>query len=737
MMFTELRNELSDFYKNKLPEAHAECEARCLAALNEAMPQNIPAIEMKARQYGILAETLTPVLFRSTRFFSELCINNAAESVDTPGAWTYRKMGEEYRRLGAEVLNEKRACTEYPLYSFCGEFGDEQYHFAFENRKILSVGFRGIYERTIEAMARLSDSDPRRSWYAAVSDGLLSVKRLAERFSELARSRAEIAGDEEERSHFLSIAETAQRIPWEPPKTFYEALETIVFIQEAIPALEGGGLYTAGRLDVLLKSFYDDDIKKGRITEDEAYRLICEFLLRYDLRIPHDRKGQSDSLVNVTYTLGGIDEDGNHVFNELTELFLKADREEEIIYPKLKCRYDAASPKAYLDLINETLMNGKSTMNYFNDDALIPAFRRAGISAKDAADYSVLGCWEIVIPGCSNEHCSYFSLIGILELSVHGGLSRKELPFSIRPLDDAKSFEEVVDITLANIHAVMDSRSRVVVTARKHWSEIDPHPLLSSTLDNCLASGRDVTAGGAKYNFDEIICAGLPNLIDSLLAIRDLCFEKKRYSLPEFLETVRNNWDNESVRRDALSCHFWGDESDESCALAKRLTDDIEAYAETLPALWGGRVTVGYMLFMEMYRWAKKLRATPDGRRDYDYFARGFTPSTLHKIDAVTSVINCCRHIDPTGIAADSVVTLTIPYTKIPLSVWEALVRQMASTGVGAWQINCVSREELIDAKVHPERHQSLVVRVCGYSANFTSLPEYVQDEVIARNTFR
>ncbi len=735
MEFKALRDELSSFYKNELGGLHAACAERCQNALDGNISDALPAIEQKAMQYGIIAENLTPVLYRNTDFFAEVCALGAIESPNTPGVWTYKKNLAAYRERNASVLKEKNTCGDDLLYMFCGEFGDEMYHFAFENEKILRMGFGGIYETVCARLTETNLTQEQAAWLSALQSGLLAVKRVAERFSEYAASMAKKCSDGD-KAHYERIASLAARIPWEAPETFFEAFETVAFIQSVIPALEGGGLYSVGRLDVLLYDFYRRDISSGRLTQADAYRYICEFLLLYDLRIPHDMPEQRDSLVNAVYTLGGCDEDGKPVFNELTELFLQADLEQDIIYPKIKCRFCASSPKAYLDRINKTLASGKSTLIYINDDALIPAFLRAGVNERDARGYSVLGCWEPVIPGCSNEHCAYMSLIKIFEHSVYGGLKKDELPFSVKPLAGLKSFDEVLSVTLDNIRAVMDSRARVAVTARRHWSKTDPHLLLSSTLDDCIGRGRDITDGGARYNFDEIICAGLPNVIDSLLVIKELCFEKKKYRLDELLDTVRNNWDDDTARSDALSCHFYGDESKESSSVAKLVTDSIAAHAQKLPSLWGGRVTVGYMLFMEMYWWAKGLRATPDGRRNGDYFSRGLTPSELHRISSVTAAINTCRFIDGAGIAANSVLNLTLPYTDAPPEVWEALVRQAAATGAGALQLNCATREELLDAKIHPERHKSLIVRVCGYSARFTSLPDHVQDEFLNRNIF-
>ena len=48
-------------------------------------------------------------------------------------------------------------------------------------------------------------------------------------------------------------------------------------------------------------------------------------------------------------------------------------------------------------------------------------------------------------------------------------------------------------------------------------------------------------------------------------------------------------------------------------------------------------------------------------------------------------------------------------------------------------QFNVVSRETLLDAQKHPDQYRSLVVRVAGYSALFTTLSRSLQDDIINR----
>lgn len=48
-------------------------------------------------------------------------------------------------------------------------------------------------------------------------------------------------------------------------------------------------------------------------------------------------------------------------------------------------------------------------------------------------------------------------------------------------------------------------------------------------------------------------------------------------------------------------------------------------------------------------------------------------------------------------------------------------------------QYNVVSKQTLLDAQAHPERHADLIVRVAGYSAFFTVLSRQTQNDIIAR----
>ena len=67
------------------------------------------------------------------------------------------------------------------------------------------------------------------------------------------------------------------------------------------------------------------------------------------------------------------------------------------------------------------------------------------------------------------------------------------------------------------------------------------------------------------------------------------------------------------------------------------------------------------------------------------------------------------------------------------LESFVALVRGYFDQKGSHMQFNVVSRQTLLDAQAHPEKYKSLVVRVAGYSALFTTLSKPLQDDIIRR----
>jgi formate C-acetyltransferase len=261
-------------------------------------------------------------------------------------------------------------------------------------------------------------------------------------------------------------------------------------------------------------------------------------------------------------------------------------------------------------------------------------------------------------------------------------------------------------------------------------------PIFSSSIEGCIETRRDFTEYGAKYYDEYHLLLGLPNIVDSLLAIKTLVFDEKRYTLDELLSAVRENWlGHEDIRAAAIACNGWGDGSEASSELAARFNADLYEMASRKTAPRGGRVHIGHLTYTEIRWWGEATLATPDGRRAGEVFSQGLTPSRLKKIASVNDVINSLGVLDGSMMAANSVINIILP-SGFPLDGCTAFLRAAARTGMQALQLNCTSKEELLDAQKNPEKYPDLIVRVTGFSAKFTSLSPEWQQEVLTRNFY-
>ncbi|MBO5453937.1 MAG: hypothetical protein J6A69_08265 [Clostridia bacterium] len=744
----EFREELTDFYRNKVDDMCEEFCVHCLEILDSREKENMSVYEQKALQYEVISEEFEPVIFKNSPFYYETGTISAhcdgardfRNNKRHAGGWTFWKNWRKFLEQDEELWELKKAQTEELMYLVCGPYNDVSQHFTFYYPTIIEMGLKGIYEKAQKALND-AKTEEEKQFLDAMCTGLLCLKKMSEKFALKAKKLAEAETDEKLKANYERIYKSAIRTPWEKPETFYEVLNTYAFFRTPLGALEGVGLNTFGRVDMDLYLFYKKEIENGNLTQDEAYELVVKFLLTWDLHYDHDMKmvEYADHELENTYVLGGCDKDGNEVYNEVTKMFLQATREEEIIYPKIKCRFSKNSPKEYLDEINKAVINGTTTVIHQNDDATIPALVRGGRTLEEARNYIVSGCWDLKSYGVEKADAgTYVNLLKPFEFALHklyDKMDKVNMHFEI--FDDAKTFEEIYQKVCRNCMVLFKERLRVTTLGGNIHDKVDVLPLFSSTLKNCIENKKDFTAGGAKYRDDIFMCFGLPNVVDSLLAIKELCFDKKKYTLDEMLNAVRNNWEGyEQIRTDAVKCHGWGDGSDESNNLANRFNNDLYDMLSSLKGTYGGKVHLSHLTYTEIRFWGEKTLATPDGRKNGEYFSQGLTPSRLKKIPSVTDVVNSFTAFDGSKMSGNSVVNIILPAGKTTLDICEAFLRAVSSSAIQSLQLNCTSKEELLDAQKHPEKYPSLIVRVCGFSAKFTSLSPEWQQEVISRNFY-
>ena len=587
---------------------------------------------------------------------------------------------------------------------------------------LLSLGLNGIIRKAEQALETCEDSR-KREFYSCVIRCNRALIGLGQRFAEEAESLAQAATSEEEKKHYGNIAEAAKHIPAQPPRTFYEALNLILFYRECVGSVEGLGMSTFGQLDRMLYPYYKADLAAGRITPEGAHQLFCDLLLYTRVRFIADSEYNETS---TTIQLGGCDKDGNVIYNELTDMILQAAIDTRSLNTKLNCRISKKHPDAYLKKIMAVQLANLPCVMMQNDDVLIPAKVKQGQAVEDARLYVGGGCHEIVL--ANTEVCTradtWISLPRILQETL-------------RTKQNAESFEVFYQTALEDVQAYYNKIVALKNEGESHWCEYTPMPLYSSSITGSLESGKDITEGGAKYNTTALSLVAPATFIDSLYSVKQIVFDEKKLTLPQFAQIVYDNFENNEVLRQYILKRVpkHGTNDEQLNAFSAKVLEDLSQIAGQTNAR-GGKYVPAFYPHDAYRKLGLRIGATPDGRLANQPLSRGISPSEFVETGSPLDIIHSLQQIDFTGYAESFVTEITLPNlenNEKSSQILVAIIRAFLDAEGSSLQFNLLNRDMLLAARKNPEQHKNLMVRVCGYSALYVALSEETQDEILQR----
>jgi len=730
MVYENIRKELTEYYFEELPtlvKTHRETVFGIMDAYAAEHP-DASSYALKAKMYDVIADNVNPRIFDDIPFCLELgnlmprCDGKYNRGGDHANGWLIERNMHLYEDDDPHRLKEYDELRKYFVQN--GTYADFL-HMGIPMTKVFKIGLSGILTELADTRAKCT-TGKETEFIDCAEAGIRALQKLALKLSAKAKEKG-----------FNDLAQMIARVPYEPPKTFHEGLNTLGFIRKALGSLEGYGFSSMGRPDVLLADLYENDKSRG-VTDEEMLDLVSRFLLVWDCT--NDRRVLFEVAweyeLENTLTLGGCDEDGNPIFNGVTKLFINARDTQKCMYPKMMLRFSENSPEEYLQLMSRSLTDGKSYSLFENDDITIPALVGCGTELKDARNYLVGGCWDALTPDYNNKYSGeYFYLTTpFFDLMEPDGGNLKNMDVSFVEFARAKNFEELYDSYLGVIGQILRRKHILQKEGSKIWDKVNPACTLSALMQTCIPMRKDMTAGGIKYSRECVYYTCFAEIVDSLYAIKRLCFDDKVLSVSELIHQCKNNWPNEELRQKAIALPTFGDGSDESTEFATKFYNDLCALADTFETAYGGKCRPGFNLYTEVVLVGEMTPALPSGRKAGDYLSQGITPSRMQKESSLYDLLDSYRDIDFTKTSGNASLTLSLPLGKVNEEQMAALFRVLAHNGLQAIQINCVDKEVLLDAKKNPENHKDIVVRVCGFSAPFVCLSERYQDEVIARN---
>lgn len=634
------------------------------------------------------------------------------------------------------------------LLSAAATIATIQGHVILDYAPVLEKGLLGMRDGVA---ARLRGAGPEaRPFLQASAAALDGVITYAERLAEAVSEAADAAEDEATRDALRELHAVCARVPLRPAETFREAMQALWTVKTAVELAHPVNLHCFGRLDQVLHPYYRRDIEAGRLTPGAACELLQELLLKV---MSQNVRPESNILANFYHrflgsspvTLGGVDADGNDATNELTYLFLDAAHASRAI-TNVSVRVHPGTPDAVLDRVAAHLREGTSSFSLFNDETSIAAMRRHGIPERDARDYAVMGCVETTAPGKTGAMSACALMLSkLLDMTLRNGDAmtvagrlRGEGPRTGDPAS-FPDFDALVEAYLAQArHAI----GRIVEASNlrdRLYAERLPAPHISVFMDGCLESGRDVTRGGARYDLSGIsMINSIANVTDSLLAIRELVYRRRQYTLAQLTAALDANYrGHEGLLRDIRAVsHKWGNGDPDSDALAARIMAVLCAETRKHTNHRGGPFVV-YVISMITHTVDGRLSAaTPDGRKAATPYAASCNPYNVER-NGPTAVMRSVAALPNAEIMGAAVNMRFHPSaigeTPETRAKWAGLVRTYFALGGAQVQPTVAGAEMLRAARDHPEDYRDLIVKVGGYSTYFVDLGREIQDEIIAR----
>ena len=667
------------------------------------------------------------------------------------------------RARGEALLPEEvRVFMETGVFGMEGKLNAGDAHLAVNYERILKDGLRGYEKRVKECKATLDLTNPdnidKYCFYNAVLIVLEAVRNFANRYSVLAKDLAEKELNQERKVELLEISRICSKVPYEPAETFQEAVQSVWFIQLILQIESNGHSLSYGRFDQYMYPYYDRDIKNGTIKESEALELLtCLWIKTLTINKVRSQAHTLSSAGSPMYqnvTIAGQTTDKKDAVNDLSFLVLKSVAQTRLTQPNLTVRYHKNINKHFLDECVEVMRLGFGMPALNNDEIIIPSFMDWQVKEEDAYNYSAIGCVETAVPGKWGYRCtgmSYINFPRMLLCTMNNGVdltSNRRFTKGYGYFTEMESYEELLKAWDKTIREIT-RYSVIVENVIDKASERDvPDILCSALTDDCIARGKTIKEGGAVYDFISGLQVGIANMADCLAAIKKLVYEEKKITRQELWDAILDDFSSpknkkiqEMLIREAPK---YGNDDDYVDQLIVEAYDsyieEIEKYPNTRynRGPIGGIRYAGTSSISANVGQGMSTMATPDGRNAFEPLAEGCSPAHNSDKNGPTAVFKSVSKLRTNkitgGVLLNQKMTPQMLSTEENRQKLELLIKTFFNRLHGYHvQYNIVSKETLIDAQKHPEKHKDLIVRVAGYSAFFNVLSKKTQDDIIGR----
>ncbi|MEA5049504.1 MAG: pyruvate formate lyase family protein [Eubacteriales bacterium] len=665
-----------------------------------------------------------------------------------------------------------------------GNCGATSGHLIPDYPRVLKEGFRGIQadlESKLNALPPSERSGEKGGQLRAMIASCDMPVELAAKYAVLCQTLADDETDVVRRQELLDMRENLLRVPKEPARDFYEAVQSLwlthmlVLTDENYP---GAGV-SFGRIDQYLLPYWQGSVKNGMSREFGKEILKCFWMhcnFAYDAMIQTGNQGITAGYGQL-FNLSGMGKNGQDMTNDLTWVFLDViDEMSPILEPKPNVRLHEHSPEELLDRVIDMISTSQGAPFLLNFDersmaGMLEEAKRAHvehlINENTVFDYASVGCLENTM--CGNDRSATVdcnpNLVKAVELALGNGqdlivytdaLWGKPYP----PETDAPktgdprmfvSFEEFYCAFRTQLNYVIERMAALYERSTELRAKYAPTPYLSCLVRGCAEQGKDCTQGGAELSFVTVEGVTFATTVDSLLAIKYLVYDQQICRIETLIQALKANWKGfEILQAQAKNrAPKYGRDDDAADALAARVMSDWSnivwnyktkaTNAQFRPGMlsWNYWIGSGFI-----------LPATADGRARGQFLSNAICPVNGTDTNGPTGNANSVGkalggrdesgkaiNLLPNGASHTITLSPSLIRDKERREKLKAFLRGYIHNGGTALQINILDAETLKDAQQHPENYRNLLVRITGYNAYFTSIGRELQNEIIARES--
>lgn len=654
---------------------------------------------------------------------------------------------DQYREAGLWELSAESYVTDCSYHAINGG-GDSNPGY---DVILMKKGMLDIQREAREHLEHLHYENPedidKIYFYKAQIDTAEGVMIYARRMSQYASELAAKETNPRRKAELLKIAEVNARVPAHAPSTFWEAIQAVWTIESLLVVEENQTGMSIGRVDQYMYPFYRADIDSGRLTEYEAFDLAGCMLIKMSEMMWITSEGGSKFFAGyqpfVNMCVGGVTRDGRDATNDLTYLLMDAVRHVRIYQPSLATRVHNKSPQKYLKKIVDVIRSGMGFPAIHFDDTHIKMMLAKGVSMEDARDYCLMGCVEPQKSGRLYQWTStaYTQWPICIELVLNRGVPLwygKQVCPDLGDFSTFDTYEKFEAAVKEQIKYITKWSSVATVISQRVHRELAPKPLMSLMFEGCMESGRDVSAGGAMYNFGPgVVWSGLATYADAMAAIKKLVYDDKKYTLAQLNAALKADFEGyEQVLTDCLAAPKYGNDDDYADLIVADLVHFTEVEHRKFKTLYSV-LSHGTLSISNNTPFGQLLGASANGRRAWTPLSDGISPTQGADFKGPTAIIKSVSKMANDNMNIGMVHNFKLMSGLLDTPEGEngliTLIRTACMLGNGEMQFNYLDNDVLREAQKHPEKYRDLVVRVAGYSAFFVELCKDVQDEIISR----